>query len=58
MLQVEVEERVQVRREYCESLMNLENEWDRIVNAEQVLGPWEEIAVQKVRGSKKMKKGR
>ncbi len=58
-LKVQVEERVEVWREYCESLMNIENEWDGVVYAEQVMGPWEEVTVEEVRAAwKKMKNGR
>ncbi len=56
---MQMEERVEVWREYLESLMNVENEWERIVNAEQVLGLWEEVTVQNVREVyEKMKQGR
>ncbi len=32
VLKVQVEERIEVLQEYCESLINLENEWDGVVN--------------------------
>ena len=39
LMKEQMEERVEVWQEYCESLMNVENEWDGVVKAEQVLGP-------------------
>ncbi len=59
VLKEQVKERAEVWQEYCKRLMNVENEWDRVVNAEQVFGRQEEVTVQEVREAyKKMEKGR
>ena len=57
-LKMEIDERLEVWREYCEKLMNVENDWDEKVDYVLVEGPWE-VSEKKVwEALKRMKKGK
>ncbi|XP_046851166.1 uncharacterized protein LOC124444598 [Xenia sp. Carnegie-2017] len=58
-LKVLLEDRLEVWRAYCDRLMNVENEWNGEVEADEVLGPWEIVTVDEVAAAlRKMKKGK
>ncbi|XP_046851762.1 uncharacterized protein LOC124445097 [Xenia sp. Carnegie-2017] len=58
-LKVLLEDRLEVCRAYCDRLMNVENEWNGEVEADEVLGPWETVTVDEVAAAlRKMKKGK
>ncbi|XP_046844915.1 uncharacterized protein LOC124438761 [Xenia sp. Carnegie-2017] len=58
-LKVLLEDRLEVWRAYCDRLMNVENEWNGEVEADEVFGPWEIVTVDEVAAAlRKMKKGK
>ena len=57
-LKTEIEEKLEVWREYCERLMNVENDWDGKVDYVPVVCLWEVTEKEVWEALKRMKKGK